>query len=907
MINVWTRLLRRLAASQFRKAPRRGRHHGRRLPFGAQVLESRALLTANTTTALSPPAAVDYGSTTTLTAVVTDDDLGGSIVNSGTVSFLLFDAESSTWQTIGSDSLDDGSATLNINPLVGVGLYAVRAEYLGVTDTYGTSQDDDTLQVTPATLTVTADDASKTYDGVSFSGGNGVSYSGFVNGESEAVLNGALTYGGSSQGAVNAGDYEITPQGVTSDNYTIDFVTGSLTVAKADATISVTGYIVTYDGTAHTATGGATGVNGEDLAGLDLSGTTRTNAGSSTDGWTFTDVTGNYNDAAGTVDNTIAKADATILVTGYSVTYDGTAHTATGSATGVNGEDLVGLDLSGTTQTNAGTYTGSWAFTDVTGNYNDQDGVVSSEITRATLTVSATANNKTYDATNVAAVSLTDDRVAVDLEEGRLQFSYDSALFDGKSAGEGKTVTISGLSLSGESAGNYELAATVVTATANIDRKQITGSFTVSDKTYDSTTFATVLTRTANAVEADDDVEIVGGMAVFVSANVGTRSASLAGAYLSGVDSANYVLTSVNDANSEITPAVLTIDVAGYTGGAFDSQPHTQTVTITGVGSDGVLFTDSLTETGAGSHSQTWSYSNSNYTPDPATGTLAFTIDAREATAAYIGNTYFVTSGSSATTTQVTLSASLQDPTGLALEGATVDFFDVTGSTPKLLAGNVRVVAVDGNPSTGTASTTVTLSTGQHGATSYFIRTVVSGNYTNDSQPDSDRTVSVSVVQPVGVNTIKGAGTLSRLSSAVGTYAPSGDASFSVGVSFNKSLKNIQGQITLFLPQSDGSVVLIKSNALTSMTAANLSIGRVNTIYSKANITRLNSDGTSTSLEGNVTLRLDVTGNGPSAKVAFTVLSGSALRYSNNWSYDTTAKAWKTGFQDLFTGAVAVG
>jgi hypothetical protein len=214
---------------------------------------------------------------------------------------------------------------------------------------------------------------------------------------------------------------------------------------------------------------------------------------------------------------------------------------------------------------------------------------------------------------------------------------------------------------------------------------------------------------------------------------------------------------------------------------------------------------------------------------------------------------------------------------------------------------------VAGNSSTGTASTTVTLSTGQYGASSYFIQTVVSGNYTNDGQPDSDRTVAVSVVQPVGVNTIKGAGTLSRLSSAVGTYAPSGDASFSVGVAFNKSLKNLQGQITLFLPQADGSVIYIKSNSLTSMTAANLSIGKVNTIYSKANVSRLNADGTSSSVEGNLTLRLDVTGNGPAAKVAFTVLSGSVLRYSNNWLYDTTAKAWKTGFQSLFSGAVSIG
>ena len=49
-------------------------------------------------------------------------------------------------------------------------------------------------------------------------------------------------------------------------------------------------------------------------------------------------------------------ADITIVVTPYSVTYDGNPHTATGMATGVNGGRLGGLDLSGTTNTSARHY-----------------------------------------------------------------------------------------------------------------------------------------------------------------------------------------------------------------------------------------------------------------------------------------------------------------------------------------------------------------------------------------------------------------------------------------------------------------------------------------------------------------------------------------------------------------------
>lgn len=90
--------------------------------------------------------------------------------------------------------------------------------------------------IAQAALSVTANNASKTYDGLAYSGGNGVSFSGFVNGETETVLGGTLVYGGNSQGAVDAGTYVITPGGLTSGNYDITFNNGTLTVNKAALT-----------------------------------------------------------------------------------------------------------------------------------------------------------------------------------------------------------------------------------------------------------------------------------------------------------------------------------------------------------------------------------------------------------------------------------------------------------------------------------------------------------------------------------------------------------------------------------------------------------------------------------------------------------------------------------------------
>ena len=87
-----------------------------------------------------------------------------------------------------------------------------------------------TLTVLPMPLLVTANADRKTYDGVAYTGGNGVTYLGLVNGEDSSVLGGTLIYDGTAQGAKNAGDFLITPSGLTSTNYLINYLSGTLTI-----------------------------------------------------------------------------------------------------------------------------------------------------------------------------------------------------------------------------------------------------------------------------------------------------------------------------------------------------------------------------------------------------------------------------------------------------------------------------------------------------------------------------------------------------------------------------------------------------------------------------------------------------------------------------------------------------
>ncbi len=79
-------------------------------------------------------------------------------------------------------------------------------------------------------LTITANSASQTYNGSAYSGGNGVTYS-----IAEPALSGSLVYGGTSQGAVNAGTYIIDPSGYFSNQqgYDISYTSASLTITPA--------------------------------------------------------------------------------------------------------------------------------------------------------------------------------------------------------------------------------------------------------------------------------------------------------------------------------------------------------------------------------------------------------------------------------------------------------------------------------------------------------------------------------------------------------------------------------------------------------------------------------------------------------------------------------------------------
>ena len=94
------------------------------------------------------------------------------------------------------------------------------------------------IVITPATLTVRTDDAAKVY-GQALPGFTATG-SGFVNGDSMPSLSGALTFSTAATATSAPGSYSVTPSGVSSSNYTVTFVAGTLTVNEASTSLTLT-------------------------------------------------------------------------------------------------------------------------------------------------------------------------------------------------------------------------------------------------------------------------------------------------------------------------------------------------------------------------------------------------------------------------------------------------------------------------------------------------------------------------------------------------------------------------------------------------------------------------------------------------------------------------------------------
>ncbi|WP_446033244.1 YDG domain-containing protein [Pseudomonas ulcerans] len=513
-----------------------------------------------------------------------------------------------------SHSLSDGSATL-----LGSGSYTSVSTRnagtygLGLTGLYSDQQGYDIEVVEgsyvigkasiSAVTGITAQN--RTYDGttdVSLNTATAAFTGRFGNDElSVASASGAFADKSAGDGkTVNIGN--IVLGGADAGNYTLADNTAASSADIAKASISgVTGITAqnrTYDGTTDVSlnTGAAafTGRFGNDeLSVASASGAFADK--SAGDGKTVNignivlggADAGNYTLADSTASTTadIAKASISAVtgITAQNRTYDGTTaaglNTGAAAFTGRFGNDE--LSVSSSSGTFADKNAGNGKTVDITGivlggadagNYTlaDNTAASSADIAKASISgvTGITAQNRTYDGTT--DVSLNTGAAAFTGRFGNDELSVASAsgAFADKSAGDGKTVNIGNIVLGGADAGNYTLADSTASTTADIAKASISGvtGITAQNRTYDGTTAAGLNTGAAAFTGrfGNDELSVTSASGAFADKNAGDgKIVNVGNIVLGGSDAGNYTLA---DDTATASADIAKASISGVTG-----------------------------------------------------------------------------------------------------------------------------------------------------------------------------------------------------------------------------------------------------------------------------------------------------------------------------------------------------
>lgn len=389
-----------------------------------------------------------------------------------------------------------------------------------------------TATIAPAALTVTANNDGKTYDGVAYTGGAGVTYSGFVGTDTAAVLGGTLGYAGTSQGAVNAGSYTITPQGLSAGNYTLGFVNGTLTIDPAVLNI-ISGSLV---GSTRKVYDGSNAVSGLTPANFSLSGW------ANGQGATVTKTTGSYTDGPNASASTTRPVSVTLQTADFN--------------------PMAGTDLSNyTLPTVVSGNIGEIARRPIAGTLT---GTVS-KVYDGTTTAAVTAFNYSYDVGNYVA------------GEGAYlagSNAWQVGTFASKNVGSGQVVTVTidpadytpvGATL----LSNYSFPTTVSGAVGTITPKAVTLTAPALSKVYDGGTAYTPTTADLAALSTQLGVagDAVGGATLGFGdkhAGTGNKTTSFTAATINdGNGGANYSVTLASNSSSTITRKDVTLTYAG--------------------------------------------------------------------------------------------------------------------------------------------------------------------------------------------------------------------------------------------------------------------------------------------------------------------------------------------------------
>ncbi len=196
-------------------------------------------------------------------------------------------------------------------------------------------------------------------------------------------------------------------------------------------------------------------------------------------------------------------------------------------------------------------------------NYQIDSFEIKSKIEKKTATVSGiTADNKTYDGNTSAVMVVSGASLTgvLDDDNEKVNVSGATGSFADKNVANGKAVTINGVTLGGDEAGNYSPDYSGITGlTANITEKKLSGiSWTMPDDLVYNGTDRGIPTASPQGVLTGDEVElsvsIDGGPAV----NRGSYTARAA--ISAGTDKGNYSLPDDPTTTMTVSPLTVTLE-----------------------------------------------------------------------------------------------------------------------------------------------------------------------------------------------------------------------------------------------------------------------------------------------------------------------------------------------------------
>ncbi len=494
-----------------------------------------------------------------------------------------------------------------------------------------------------ALLTVTADDATRTYGDSNpmFT----ASFSGFVNGDDASVVSG-LNFTTLADEFSDVGTYSISPFEAFAANYDFDYVPGTLTITKALLTVTADSAMREY-GLANPAfTGIITGFRNSDddsvVSGLvyGSAATITSNVGSfaiTGSGASATNYDFSY------VPGTLTITRALLAVTADDATREyGLADPAfTGSITGFRNGDtasvISGLTYGSTAVLNSGigTYsiTGSGA-TSTNYDFSYVPGTLT--ITRALLTVTANDATREYGLANPTFTGSISGLRAGDTA------SVVSGLVYGTTATTASNVGTFAITASGGAAANYDFS--YVPGTLTITRALLTVTANDATREYGlaNPTFTGNITGFRNSDTASVVSGLVYGSAATIASNVGTFAITGSGAtatnydfaYVPGTLTITRALLTVtaNDATREygLADPAFTGSITGFRNGDTASVISGLTYGSTAVLNSGI---GTYSINGSGATSTNYDFS---YVPGTLTITRALlTVTANDATREY--------------------------------------------------------------------------------------------------------------------------------------------------------------------------------------------------------------------------------------------------------------------------------